>query len=186
MPEYFWYAIRVLGGKEEKIKKVIEEAFARSKYKSAYKQIHIPSHSLYDIHSPKKGIKKCYFGYLLVQMDLQNDNVVEMLYGIDGVRGFVTPTGFGRTQTPIPLSQTEIDSMLGKADNYKSVHTAFDDAMNEGDQVEIIHGAFQGHTATVQKADKHSKKIEVILQIFKQDTKLELDYNQVKKVLNKT
>ena len=183
MLKYSWYALRVLGGKEKKIKEDIERSFDNEREKSFLKNIFVPFQRVYRVKRGKREIRKKHFGYMLVEIDLSADGVKDRLINVPGVLGFVVPDGFGRRKDPIPLSDFEISNMLGKADKSEAVSSASEGLLQEGDDVEIVEGAFQGHKAVVQKADSQSKKIEVLVQIFKKDTKLELNYNQVKKLL---
>ncbi len=181
MAQHFWYALKVRGGKEEKTKQAIENGFAKTTFQSSLKAIHIPFQRVYDIRKGKREIKKQYFAYILVHIDLSQDNVKQCLIQTEGVVGFVTPTGSGKSKHPIPLVQAQIDNMLGKAATNENIQKNLDEAIKEGDSIEIIDGAFQGNQAIVQKTDKQSKRIEVTVRIFQKDTKLELNYSQVRK-----
>ena len=181
MANYFWYALRVRGGKEEKIKQAIEATFDDKGYTSSLKKIHIPFQRAYRVQNNQRTIKKDYFAYFLIQVDLSNEEVKDCLMHINGVMGFVTPTGFGRNREPIPLHQVEVDNMLGEVDSSASLKPNLNDTIQKGDHVDILHGPFQGHQAIVQTTNEHSKKVEVSVRIFKKDTKLELYYNQLKR-----
>ncbi len=181
MAEYFWYGLRVRGGKEEKIKEAIEDGFADKPFKSALKSVYIPFQRKYDVRKGKREIKKSYVAYIFVEIDLAQEGVREYLMEMEGIFGFITPEGYSKYVIPMPLNQVEIDNMLGTLDSAEKAHNDLDDALKEGDQIEIIDGPFQGNKAIVQKADKHSKKIEVLVRIFQKETKLELNANQVKK-----
>ena len=52
---------------------------------------------------------------------------------------------------------------------------------SKGQSVKIISGPFKDMEATVQKIDLNSKKVEVIIKVFKKDTPVSLHYNQIKR-----
>ena len=114
---------------------------------------------------------------------VENPKMKEALMEVENVLGFIFSTGWNRTQDPIPLSSSDVDNMLGeeRESSLESGSRHSEGSLTEGEQVEIIDGAFQGNMATVQKIDFNKKRIEVSIRIFKKDTKVELSYNQVKR-----
>ena len=64
-----WYCLRVISGKERKIKERIELEIQRNKWDDVVKQILVPSEKVYKIRNGKKVIldKNMMPGYILVE-----------------------------------------------------------------------------------------------------------------------
>lgn len=183
MAKYSWYALKVRGGREEKTKLAIEEEMKKAGLEGCLGRIHVPFQRVYPSNKGgKREARKKYFAYIVVEMSLEDLKVKEVLMEVDNVLGFVFSTGWSRIKEPIPLSKVDVDNMLGeKSDSSGGEIGRSEGGLAEGEEVEIIDGAFQGNMAIVQKIDFNKKRIEVSIRIFKKDTKVELSYNQVKR-----
>ena len=65
-----WYVLRVISGKEKKVKQNIESEVSRSNWGSYITQVLVPTEKVYQIKNGKKQVKdRNYFpGYLLVEI----------------------------------------------------------------------------------------------------------------------
>jgi transcriptional antiterminator NusG len=182
MTKYSWYALKVRGGREEKTKLAIEEEMKKIGLGECLGRIHVPFQRVYPSKGNKREARKKYFAYIVVEMSLEDPKVKEVLMEVDNVLGFVFSTGWSRIKEPIPLSKADVDNMLGEKSDSSGDETGRPEGgLVEGEEVEIIDGAFQGNMAIIQKIDFNRKRIEVSIRIFKKDTKVELSYNQVKR-----
>ena len=179
MAEYKWYVLKVLPKTEDKIKKAIEDLQAKKDVR-ALNRVHIPFKRAY--HSQKQKIKKTYFSYIVVEVDMTDNAAKEHLQAIDGILGFVSPTGYSWNIEPNPISQREVDAMLGREEEQKNLLSDIGGVFKENDKVEIMHPLFPGHRGVVKNIDSQNKKIEVEIQMFQKATLVKFDYKDIKKI----
>ena len=86
-----WYSLRVMSGKEEKIKNnIFRELEYEKDIAENVEDILIPTENVVDIKNGKKQVKKKVFfpGYILMKMEMNNETKF-FIEGIDGVMSFV-------------------------------------------------------------------------------------------------
>lgn len=114
-------------------------------------------------------------GYILVEM-VMTDEAWFIVRNTPGVTGFIGSSGKGAK--PFPLTPSEVDHILG------SMGMSRLDAANElaaGDKVEVIDGPFANMYGTVKSVDLENTKLEVALDLFGQETIVELELSQISK-----
>ena len=175
-----WYAVRAIGGQENKVKTYIENEIARLGLSDFVSQVLVPTEKVIQIRNGKKYHKeKVYFpGYIMIQASLAGE-IPHIIKSINGVIGFLGETKGGE---PVPLRQSEVNRMLGKVDEL----SVKDDNVNIpfviGETVKVIDGPFNGFNGNVEKINEEKRKLEVMVKIFGRKTPLELSYMQVEKV----
>ena len=90
-------------------------------------------------------------------------------------------TGFlGTTGTPVPVSDKEIDKILG---NIKEGSLMPEPILtfDVGEQVKVCEGPFASFSGLVEEVDEDKSKLKVSVSIFGRPTPIELEYNQVEK-----
>jgi transcription termination/antitermination protein NusG len=96
------------------------------------------------------------------------------------VRNTPRVTGFvGSGVHPVPLTQKEIDHLLGRMDTTDVKHEinlAIEDA------VKIADGPFKDMEGKVAEVDTARGKVKVLVAMFGRETPVELDFLQVKKL----
>src|SRR6056297_3757494 len=109
-----WYVLRAIGGKEKKVKELIESEIAKQGLQDYISQVLIPTEKIYQIRNGKKISKeRNYFpGYVLVEAVLTGE-IPHILRNIPNVIGFLGTQG---EQDPIPLRESEVNRILGKVD----------------------------------------------------------------------
>ena len=128
----------------------------------------------------KEGFKietieeKIYPGYVLVNMILTEDSwyVVRNTPRVDG---FVGPD----KTTPTPLSEDEIQALLGRMGKDES---SFKVDHKVGDLVKITDGPFKEHEGKISEVDEEKGRLKVMVPIFGRDTAVDLDALQVRKM----
>jgi transcription termination/antitermination protein NusG len=97
------------------------------------------------------------------------------------VRNTPRVTGFvgSDSTTPVPLSQEEIDDLMGRMGE-KDI--TFNVDFEIGEAVKIIDGPFKDYDAKISEIDSERGKIKVLVPIFGRDTTVELDSLQVQKL----
>ena len=98
-----------------------------------------------------------------------------MIKNIQIVTGFLGITG-----QPVPVSDKEIDKILGNIKEGSLVpepSISFD----IGEQVKVCEGPFSSFTGLVEEIDEEKSRLKVSVSIFGRPTPIELEYNQVEK-----
>ena len=98
-----------------------------------------------------------------------------MIKNIQKVTGFLGTTG-----QPVPVSDKEIDKILGNIKEGSLVpepSIGFD----IGEQVKVCEGPFASFTGLVEEVNEEKSRLTVSVSIFGRPTPIELEYNQVEK-----
>lgn len=174
-----WYVLRAISGQEKKVKQYLEAEIQRLKLQDAVAEIFIPTEKVYEIRNGKKKTREKSFlpGYLLIEADLQGE-VVQAIKDVPGVIGFL---GSEKGQTPVPLRKSEINKILGKAEELNEMGESLENPYHVGEMVKVMDGPFNGFSGVVEEVMEDKKKLKVMVKIFGRNTPLELNYLQVEK-----
>ena len=174
-----WYSLRVISGKERKIKERIELEITRNNWADFVTQILVPSEKVYKIRNGKKVIleRNILPGYILVEAD-PNRFSGEMVQAIVNVPNVIHFLG---KNNPIPMQASEANRMLGKVDESQSLGEAMIEPFITGETVKIIDGPFNEFVGDIQEVNEEKKKLKVIVKIFGRGTEVELNFMQVEK-----
>jgi len=171
-----WYTLRVMSGKEEKIKNnIFRELEYEQDIASHVEEILIPTENVIDMKNGKKQVKKKTFfpGYILLNMEMNNEAKF-FIEGIDGVMSFVGPKG-----NPQSLNDAEIKRIIGSFDaDDDSVEEMEEMPFKVGDSVKVIDGPFKDFNGLVQEINDKNR-IKVNVNIFGRPTPIELSFNQI-------
>jgi len=174
-----WYSLRVISGKERKIKERIELEIQRNNWSTSVSQVLVPSEKVYKIRSGKKVIleRNILPGYILIEAHYKkfSPEIVQGITNIPNVIHFL-----GKTK-PIPMQQSEANRMLGKVDESQEVGEALIEPFIVGETVKIIDGPFNGFVGDIKEVNEEKKKLKVIVKIFGRGTEVELNFMQVDK-----
>ncbi|MEM6697828.1 MAG: transcription termination/antitermination protein NusG [Bacteroidota bacterium] len=174
-----WYSLRVISGKEKKIKERIEQEVQRNGWKDFITQILVPTEKVYKIRSGKKVVSERNIlpGYILVEADPDrfSGEIVQSIANIPNVIHFL-----GRNN-PIPMRESEANRMLGKVDESQDVGEALIEPFIVGETIKIIDGPFNEFVGDIQEVNEEKKKLKVIVKIFGRGTEVELNFMQVEK-----
>ena len=180
---YEWYALKIKKGAGKTIIAKIQERMKAHGLDHMLKRTHNPTYREYVVQNGKRQLKEHKFGHIMVELSLADPRIKDVLRTIKGLNGFfVFPTGYGWKEPPVPLSEEEVERMLLE-DNIEKAPVLHDvqTLPSKGERVELISGPFKDMEAIVQKIDLNSKKVEVIIKVFKKDTPVALHYNQIKR-----
>lgn len=174
-----WYSLRVISGKERKIKERIELEVERSGWSDFITQVLVPTEKVYKIRSGKKVISERNIlpGYILIEAlpSMLSGEVVQAIANIPNVIHFL-----GR-DNPIPMRASEANRMLGKVDESQEAGEAMIEPFIVGETVKIIDGPFSEFVGDIQEVNEEKKKLKVIVKIFGRGTEVELNFMQVEK-----
>lgn len=174
-----WYSLRVISGKERKIKERIELEIYRSKWTEAVMSVLVPTEKVYKIRNGKKVISERNIlpGYILVEAvpGRFSGEIVQAIASIPNVIHFL-----GKTN-PIPMRESEANRMLGKVDDSQDMGESLIEPFIVGETVKIIDGPFSEFVGDIQEVNEEKKKLKVIVKIFGRGTEVELNFMQVEK-----
>lgn len=175
-----WFVMRVISGKERKIKEYIEHEVKRSNWTEIVTQILVPMEKIYKVKNGKKVIKERTFfpGYILMEADETKINA-DMFGNIKNISGVI---GFLGGTKPQALRKTEVNRILGKVDEMAESGEAINEPFLVGENVKITDGPFNDFMGIIEEVNEDKKKIKVNVKIFGRKTPVELNYVQVEKV----
>ncbi|NBC05997.1 MAG: transcription termination/antitermination factor NusG [Bacteroidetes bacterium] len=178
-PDKKWYSLRVISGKERKIKERIELEVDRSKWGDFITQVLVPTQKVYKIRSGKKVISERNIlpGYILIEAvpAKLSGEIIQTIANIPNVIHFL-----GRNN-PVPMREAEANRMLGKVDESQEAGESMIEPFIVGETVKIIDGPFNEFVGDIQEVNEEKKKLKVIVKIFGRGTEVELNFMQVEK-----
>ena len=198
MAETKWYVLRAISGQEKKVKTYMENELARQGLSDSVPQILIPTEKIYEIRKGKKVIREKTLipGYIIIEADLAGE-VSHILTSTPSVIGFlqsnneeveITKIEGGKqkktkviVKKPVPISQNEVNRILGKVDESAAIEEFASVNFIKGETVRVIDGPFATFEGTVEEIHENTKKLSVMVKIFGRNTPLELNYAQVEK-----
>ena len=174
-----WYVVRAISGKENKIKKYIEDEILRNGLSNNLSQILIPTEKIFQIRNGKKISKERNFfpGYILIEADLSGE-MPHVIRNVNGVIGFL---GAEKGGDPLPIRMAEVNRILGKVDELADSEEEMTIPFVVGENIKVIDGPFYGFTGTIEKINEEKRKLEVMVKIFGRKQPLELSFLQVEK-----
>lgn len=174
-----WYSLRVISGKERKIKERIDFEVDRSGWKDIITQVLVPTEKVYKIRGGKKVISERNIlpGYILIEAETAkfSAEIVQTIANIPNVIHFL-----GKN-SPIPMLQSEANRLLGKVDESQDQGETMLEPFIVGETVKIIDGPFSEFVGDIQEVNEEKKKLKVIVKIFGRGTEVELNFMQVEK-----
>ena len=175
-----WYSLRVISGKEKKIKERIDMEVDRSSWKDFIFQVIVPTEKVYKIRNGKKVVleRNLLPGYILIQaIGLKlNGDVAKAIADIPNVIHFL-----GK-EVPIPMTNNEANRLLGKVDESAEAGESMVEPFLVGESVKIIDGPFSEFVGEIQEVNEEKKKLKVVVKIFGRGTEVELNFMQVEKI----
>jgi transcriptional antiterminator NusG len=172
--ELRWYALRTYTGHETKVKLSLESEVKRLKLQDKIREIIIPQETVFEVRQGKRRTKVKNFlpGYILVKTILDK-KIKDIIQNIPSVISFV-----GTKTEPVPLQPHEIEKIIGRVEERKSIET-IETSFSPGDPVKIIDGPFTTFNGTVKEVNFEKQKLKVEVGILGRKTPVELDFRQV-------
>ena len=171
-----WYVVNTVSGYEYKVKEKLEMMIVNSPdiQESIFRVI-VPEQTIVEYKDgvKKEKVKKMFPGYVLVEM-IMSDEVWFIVRNTQGVTGFIGSSGKGAK--PIPLMPDEVDRILSNM-GMSRIDLAKD--LAEGKKVKITDGPFKNMIGKVKSYDLENKKVEVLLDLFGQETSVEVKLSEI-------
>ena len=174
--EMKWYVLRAASGKEGKVKEYIDAEIKNNNFGNNVAQVLIPTEKIVRIQNGKRVIRERNLlvgGYVLVQAKMVGE-IALTLRNIPNVFGIL-----GGVDDPAPLSQVEINRLLGAADDMAENEN--DMPYVVGEAVKVTEGPFSGFSGTIDEVNNEKKKLTVMVKVFGRNTPLVLGFMQVEK-----
>ena len=172
--EMKWFSLRVISGKEQKVKENIFYELEENSLQESIENIFVPTEKVIEVRGSKKRVKeKTFFpGYILIKMILTKESryVVE---NTQGVLNFI-----GSKNQPVPLRDNEVRRIIGeveKKEGQETLKTPF----RVGDAVKVIDGPFSDFAGYVEEVNNDKQKVKDTVSIFGRPTPVELDFFQL-------
>ncbi|MEI3416038.1 MAG: transcription termination/antitermination protein NusG [Christensenellaceae bacterium] len=167
----YWYVVYTYSGYENKVMTNLLKTVENNGLQDLIYDVKVPMEETIEVKNGKKKHvqRKLFPGYVMVKM-LLTDESWYVVRNTRGVTGFVGPGS-----KPIPLSDMEVRSM-----GVEDVPVRLD--VEVGENVMITSGPLESFIGVVDEVNTERQKVKVTVSMFGRDTKVELDFVQVKRV----
>lgn len=176
-----WYVLRVVSGKERKVKEYLDKEVSRSGWSDVVKQVFLPVEKLYKVQNGKKVMRErnYYPGYVMIEVaDGKLSDDIR-----DAVKNTTNVIHFLGKENPIALRKSEVQKMLGKMDEMAEAGGAsMGVSFSKDEVVKIIEGPFNDFNGTIEEINTEKRRLKVNVTIFGRATPVELSYTQVEKM----
>lgn len=172
-----WYIVNVIAGQENKVAGDIKALITRSTASKYITDVVVPTKPIIKIKKGQKvqEMQKLFPGYVFVQADLSGE-AYNMINAIPKVMGFL-----GGKNNPQPVGDAKMLDILKLSEQQAPDNKNF--AFDIGETLNIIEGPFESFSGVVEDFDAEKQKVKISVLIFGRATSVELDVNQVEKVI---
>jgi len=176
-----WFVVHTYSGYENKVKELLDERVKAYKCEDVFGDILVPAEDVEEIIKGMKGEKKVktssrkfFPGYLLVQMELNNETW-HLVRNTPKVTGFI-----GGKNKPSAIPDETVNDIIQKIKDGK-LRPKPKITFEKGDSVLIVEGPFSNFNGTVDEVKPEKARLKVLVSIFGRPTPIELEFAQVKK-----
>ena len=172
-----WYVVNTYSGHENKVKEKLEMRAESMDMQDYIFRVIIPEEKVVEVKDgvTKEKVKKMFPGYILVEM-VMTDEAWYVVRNTPGVTGFIGSSGKGAK--PFPLSPQEVDKILGSMGMSR---LEIGNDLNVGDTVKVVSGPFANMFGKVKTISMEQQRLEVALDLFGQETIVELGLTEIEK-----
>ncbi len=177
--EYKWFIVASSSGRESKTAELIKQKAKANNYDDRITEAIVPTQEKIVIKRGKKQTveERIFPGYILVKL-IPTDDTFQLIRTTEGVSGFVGTTA--KSKNPTALNPKEVEGILAFT-KVKQAAT-FESKYNIGEAVKVVEGPFENFVGTVQEINEGKGQVTVLLNVFGQDTPVQLDLLQVSKI----
>jgi len=172
-----WYVIHAFSGYEKKVVGSLRERIELGGLQDKFGEILVPTEEVVEMKGgqKRKSERKFFPGYVLVQMDL-DDDTWHLVKDTPRVMGFIG----GKADQPAPITEQEANLILQRVEQSGEAprpKTLFE----PGEMVRVIDGPFNDFNGVVEDVNYEKSRLRVAVTIFGRSTPVDLDFNQVEK-----
>lgn len=170
-----WYVVNTYSGHENKVKEKLEMRASSMGMEDYIYRVVVPEQKVIKDKDgvSKEKMEKMFPGYILVEM-VMNDEAWFIVRNTPGVTGFIGSSGKGAK--PFPLTPQEVDKILGSMGMSR---LEIGNSLNIDDMVKVVNGPFANMFGKVKTIDMENQKVEVALDLFGQETIVELALTEI-------
>ena len=164
-----WYIVQTFSGFEQKVAGTIKETIEKRGLDEKIKEVLVPIHEVTVVKKGKRvQKKKKYFpSYVLVKMEMSKE-LYHMIKNIQKVTGFLGTTG-----TPVPVSDTEINKILGRIKE-GTLAPKTEVSFDIGEQVKVCEGPFASFSGLVEEVNEEKSRLKVSVSVFGRPVPIDL------------
>ena len=173
----YWYIVHTYSGFEHKVKASLEERIKAEGKDDFFGEVLVPTEKVIELvkGQRKASSRKFYPGYILVQMEL-NDDTWHLVRHTPKVTGFI-----GSQDRPIPLSDEEAQNIIQQMEEgAQKPRPKY--RFERGDEVRVVDGPFANFNGVIDEVIPEKGKVRVLVSIFGRSTPVELDFVQVNRI----
>ena len=172
-----WYVIQAYSGYEQKVKAALEERITLNNLSEKFGEILIPTEQIVELKggSKKTTERKFFPGYILVQMNLEDDSW-QLVQSTPRVSGFVG----GTRDKPLPISEEDVNNIINRIEVGEDA-PAPKVIYEPGEVIRVCDGPFNDFNGVVEEVNYEKSRIQVSVLIFGRSTPVELEFGQVEK-----
>lgn len=172
-----WYVVNTYSGHENKVKEKLEMRASSMGMEDYIYRVVVPETVEVEVKDgkEKQKIKKMFPGYILVEM-VMSDEAWFVVRNTPGVTGFIGSSGKGAK--PFPITPQEVDKILGSMGMSR---LEIGNDLNIDDMVKVVSGPFANMIGKVKTIDMETQQLEVALDLFGQETIVELNLSEIEK-----
>ena len=173
-----WYVVHTYSGYENKVKENLEARVETMGMQDKIFRVVVPEKEETDFKEGKKRtvMKKTFPGYVLVEIIMTDDSWY-VVRNTPGVTGFIGSSGGGAKPTPLLEEEVEfILKQMGVTDRMAEVD------LEIGEVIQVLEGPFADFQGKIEEIDEAKQKVKVAVDMFGRETKMELDFVQIKKI----
>ena len=172
-----WYVVNTYSGHESKVKEKLEMRASTMGLEDYIFRVVVPEQTEVEIKDgkTKEKVKKMFPGYILVEM-IMTDEAWFIVRNTPGVTGFIGSSGKGAK--PFPLTPAEVDKILGSMGMSR---LDIENELKVDEMVKVVEGPFANMFGKIKSVDLENAKLEVALDLFGQETMVELGINEIEK-----
>ncbi len=173
-----WYVVNTYSGHENKVKEKLEMRTVSMGMEDYIFRVIVPEEKIIEEKNgvKKERVRKLFPGYILVEM-IMTDEAWFVVRNTPGVTGFIGSSGKGAK--PFPLQPYEVDKILN---DMGMSRLEINTDLAVGTLVKVISGPFSGMEGKIDSVDKDNNKLTVLLDLFGQETSVEVDFSQIEKI----
>ncbi len=171
-----WYVVHTFSGYEQKAKAALEERIKTLGMQDFFGEILVPVEKVVELVKGKKKTfsRKFFPGYILVQMELNNETW-HVVKETPKVTGFV-----GGATNPSSVSDEEVKSITRQMEE-GAIRPKPRVLFSAGESVKVVDGPFADFNGVVEEVRPDKGKLRVLISIFGRATPVELEFVQVER-----
>jgi transcription termination/antitermination protein NusG len=153
-----WFVLRVVSGKERKVKEYLDKEISRGGWSEVVKQVFLPVEKVYKVQNGKKVMRErnYYPGYVMIEVidGKLSDDLRDTIKNTNSVIHFL-----GK-DNPIALRKAEVNKMLCKMDEMaESGGVNMIEPFIVGETIKIIEGPFNDFNGVIEEVNDEKKKL---------------------------